>query len=111
MTIRQFGDKLRSSEIRKSLNVEPLLLRIERSQLRWFTHVSRISQERLSKQVLLVRIAGKRPIGRPRTRLLQHIESLDRNRLGPGPNKLKEVVVVVDRDVWRLNLEMLPRRL
>ena len=34
--------KVRSSEIRKSLNIEPLLLRIERSQLRWFDYVSRM---------------------------------------------------------------------
>ena len=38
-------NKVRSSEIRKSLNVEPLLLRIERFQLRWFGHVSRMPQE------------------------------------------------------------------
>ena len=38
-------NKVRSSEIRKSLNIEPLLLRIERSQLRWFGHVSRMPQE------------------------------------------------------------------
>jgi len=36
VTIR---DKVRSCEIRKALNVEPLL-RIKRSQLRWFGHVS-----------------------------------------------------------------------
>jgi len=35
-------NKVRSSEFRKFLNVEPLLLRIERSQLRWFGHVSRM---------------------------------------------------------------------
>ena len=46
------------SEIRKSLNIEPLLLRIERSQLRWFGHVSRMPQERLPKQALLAK--GKR---------------------------------------------------
>ena len=46
-------NKMRSSEIRKSLNIEPLLLRIERSQLRWFGHVSRMPQERLPKQALL----------------------------------------------------------
>ena len=45
-------DKVRSSEIRKSLNVDPLLLRIEKSQLRWFGHVSRMPQERLPKQSL-----------------------------------------------------------
>ena len=33
-------DKVRSCEIRKSLNVQPLT-RIERSQLRWFGHLSR----------------------------------------------------------------------
>ena len=31
-------DKIRSSESRKSLNIEPLLLQIERSQRRWFGH-------------------------------------------------------------------------
>ena len=46
-------NKVRSYEIRKSLNVEPLLLRIGRSQLRWFGHVSRMPQEKLPKQALL----------------------------------------------------------
>ena len=45
-------NKLRSSEIRKSLNIEPLLLRIERLQRRWFGHVSRMPQKRLPKQAL-----------------------------------------------------------
>jgi len=43
-------DKVRSSKIRKYLNIEPLLLRIEKSQLRWFGHVSRMSQKKLPKQ-------------------------------------------------------------
>ena len=61
-------NKVRSSEIRKSLNIEPLLLRIERSQLRWFGHVSRMPQERLPKQALHAEANGRRPVGRPRTR-------------------------------------------
>ena len=48
-------NKVRSSEIQKSLNIEPLLLRIERSQLIWFGHVSRMPQERLPKQALLAK--------------------------------------------------------
>ena len=60
-------NKVRSSEIRKSLNIEPLLLRIERSQLRWFGHVSRMPQERLTKQALHAKANGRRPVGRPRT--------------------------------------------
>ena len=57
-----------SSEIRKSLNIEPLLLRIEKSQLRWFGHVSRMLQDRLPKQALLAKANGRRPGGRPRPR-------------------------------------------
>ena len=52
-------NKARSSEIRKSLNIEPLLLRIERSQLRWFGHVSRMPQERLPKQALHAKAKGE----------------------------------------------------
>ena len=61
-------NKMRSSEIRKSLNIDPLLLRIERSQLKWFGHVSRMPQERLPKQALLAKANGRRPVGRPRSR-------------------------------------------
>jgi len=43
--------KVRCCEIRKEMKVQPLL-RIERSQLRWFSHVSRMSQERLMRQAL-----------------------------------------------------------
>ena len=57
-------NKVRSSEIRKSPNIEPLLLRIERSQLRWFGHVSRVPQERLPKQALLAKANERRPVGR-----------------------------------------------
>ena len=55
-------NKVRSSEIRKSLNIEPLLLRIERSQLRWFGHVSRMPRKRLPKHALLAKANGKRPV-------------------------------------------------
>ena len=57
-------NKVRSSEIRKSLKIDPLLLRIKRSQLRWFGHVSRMPQERLPKQALLTKANGRRPVGR-----------------------------------------------
>ena len=45
-------DKLRNTAIRESLKIESLLLRIERSPLRWFAHASRMPQERLPKQTL-----------------------------------------------------------
>jgi len=53
-------DKVRSCKIHEALNVKPLL-RKERSQLRWFGHVARMSQERLARHVLLATATGKRP--------------------------------------------------
>ena len=38
-------DNVKSADIRESLNVESLLLRLERSLLRWCGHVTRMSQE------------------------------------------------------------------
>ena len=46
-------NKVRSSETRKSLNIEPLLLRIERSQLRWFGHVSRMPRKKSPNKLYL----------------------------------------------------------
>ena len=62
-------NKLCSSAILKSLTIEPLLLRMEKSQLRWFGHVSRMPQERLCKQALLAKANWRRPVERSRTRL------------------------------------------
>ena len=57
--LRDWFDKVRNSEIWKSLNIEPLLLRIERSQLRWFGHVSRMPRERLPNKLYLPKQMGK----------------------------------------------------
>ena len=96
-------NKVRSSEIRKSLiKIEPLLLRIERSQLRWFGQV----WPWFAKQALLAKANGRRPVGRPRTRWTDHIEDLGWNCLGLRPSEMMEVME--DRKVWRLNLELLP---
>ena len=99
--------KVRSSEIRKSPNIEPLLLGTERSQLRWFGNVSRMLQERLPKQALLAKANGRRPVGRRRTRWTNYIEDLGWNRLGLHPSDVMEVME--DCEVWRLNFELLPR--
>ena len=102
-------NKVRSSEIRKSLNIEPLLFRIERSQLKWFGRVSRMPQERRPKQALLAKANGRRPVGRLRTRWTDYIEDLVWNYLGLHPSETVEVVE--DREVWRLNFELLPSQL
>ena len=99
-------NKVRSFEILKSLNIEPLVLRIERSQLRWFDHISRMPQQKLSKQAVLAKVNGRRSVGRPRTRWTNYIEYLEWNRLELHPSEMMDVME--DRVVWRLNLELLP---
>ena len=98
-------NKVRSSEIRKSLNIEQSLFPIERLQLGWFGYVSRMPQEKLSKQALLAKANGRRAVGRPRTRWTNFIEDLWWNRLGLCPSKMMDVME--DSVMWRLNLELL----
>ena len=45
-------DRVRSSVTRERLGVEPLLLRLERRQLRWFGHLVRMPLKRLPGKVL-----------------------------------------------------------
>jgi len=80
-------DKKHRAEIRKGRDVNPLL-RIGRSHLRWFGHVTRMSQERLAKQVLLAKPTGKYSRSRPRTRWPDYISDLTWSRLGVDPGKL-----------------------
>ena len=98
-------NKVRSSEVQKSLSIKPLL-QIKRSQLRWFSHVGRMPRERLPKQALLAKANGRRPVGRPRTRWTNYIEDLRWNRLVLHPSELMDVME--DREMWRLNLQLLP---
>ena len=98
-------NKVRGCEIRNSLNIKPLLLRIERSRVRWFDRVNRMPQERLPKQALLAKANWRRPVGRPRTRWNNYIVNREWNRLGLHPSEMMEVME--DREVWRLSLELL----
>ena len=66
-----------------------------------------MTQERLPKHVLLAKANGGRPFKQPRARWANYIRDLGWNRLGIHPSKMKDVIK--DREVWWLNLELLPR--
>ncbi|KAK3548003.1 hypothetical protein QTP70_001912 [Hemibagrus guttatus] len=61
-------DRVRSSVTREELGVEPLLLHIERGQLRWLGHLFRMPPGSLPGEVFRACPTGKRSRGRPRTR-------------------------------------------
>ena len=89
-------DKVKSADIRESLNIESLLLRLERSQLRWYGHVTQMSQERTAKTPLCSTPIGRRPTGRPRTLWRDYVEDLSWSRLGIPAEHLS--FVAEDRD-------------
>ncbi|KAI3352505.1 hypothetical protein L3Q82_005456 [Scortum barcoo] len=61
---RSLRDRVRSSVTREELGVEPLLLRIERSQLRWLGHLFRMPPGRLPREVFQACPTGRRPLGK-----------------------------------------------
>ena len=84
-----------SSKIRKSPNIEPLLLQIERSQLRSFGHAGHVKLNASGKtpqtsSILLAKANEERPVGRPRARWTNYIDGLLWNRLGLHPSKMME---------------------
>jgi len=66
-------DRARRSDIWRELRVEPLLLRIERSQLRWFGHLIRMPPGCLPLEDFRARPIGRRPWGRHRTHWRDYI--------------------------------------
>ncbi|KAK3528527.1 hypothetical protein QTP70_001730 [Hemibagrus guttatus] len=84
-------DRVRSSVTREELGVEPLLLHIERGQLRWLGHLFRMPPGRLPGEVFRACPTGKRPWGRPRTRWRDYVFRLAWERLRVPPEELEEV--------------------
>ena len=64
------------------------------------------ASERLPKQALHAKANVRRAAGRPRIRWTNYIEDLGWNRLGLHPSGM--MYVMEDREVWQLNLELLP---
>ncbi len=105
---RSLRDRVRSSVTREELRVEPLLLHIERGQLRWLGHLFRMPPGRLPRKVFRARPTGRRPRGRPRTRWRDYVSRLAWERLGVPPEELEEVSR--EREVWASLLRLLPPR-
>ncbi|KAK3542195.1 hypothetical protein QTP86_017365 [Hemibagrus guttatus] len=105
---RSLRDRVRSSVTREELGVEPLLLHIERGQLRWLGHLFRMPPGRLPGEVFRACPTGKRPRGRPRTRWRDYVFRLAWERLRVPLEELEEVAR--EREVWASLLRLLPPR-
>ncbi|KAK3539665.1 hypothetical protein QTP70_011111 [Hemibagrus guttatus] len=101
-------DKVRSPVTREGLGVEPLLLHIERGQLRWLGHLFWMHLGRLPGEVFWACPTRKRPRRRPRTHWRDYVSRLAWERLGVPPEELAEVSG--EREVWASLLRLLPPR-
>ncbi len=108
MAARSLRDRVRSSVTREELGVEPLLLHIERSQLRWLGHLYQMPLVRLPRGVFQACPTWRRPRGRPRTRWSDYVTRLAWERLGVLLEELEEVSG--EREVWASLLRLLPPR-
>ena len=98
---------VRGSVIHEELRVEPLLLCVERSQLKWFGHLVRMPLGCLPREVFQAHPA-RRAWGRLRIRWRDYISTLAWERLRIPQSELANVAG--ERDVWGPLLELLPQR-
>ncbi|TWW78263.1 hypothetical protein D4764_11G0003840 [Takifugu flavidus] len=106
--VEEFKDRVRSSAIWEELGVEPLLLCVERSQMRWLGHLVWMFPGRLTGEVFRAFPSGRRPPEGPRTRWRDYVSQLVWERLGIPPDELEEVTG--EREVWASLLRLLPPR-
>ena len=97
--------ELKDTEICQSLNIERLLLRIERSQLRWYGHVTHMSHERTAKQLIDALPRDQRSRGRLRARWRNYVKDLAWSRFEILPAELP--LIAGDGDAWRFQLKLL----
>ena len=108
------SDRVRNDFVREECGAnESVKVKIKRSMLRWFGHIERMNDERLTKKVYVARIDGCRGRGRPRKVWMDQIseianewdiQSHDKRRACMKKimtlNEMKEVCK--DRKKWRL---------
>uniref|UniRef100_A0A8D8R0B7 Endonuclease-reverse transcriptase n=1 Tax=Cacopsylla melanoneura TaxID=428564 RepID=A0A8D8R0B7_9HEMI len=85
-------DRIRNEEIRRSVDVEKLQDKIERSRLKWYGHMQRMNEERIPKNIFNQQIEGRRRRGRPRMRWRDMIERHTEKRRRPKEGHGRRII-------------------
>ena len=93
-------DRRRNADVQEELDVEPILIFVERSQLRWYGHVMRMDMERYPLRYYLWTPRGTRPRGRPRKRWKDGIREAIATR-GETMETIEDEERYSDRTQWR----------
>lgn len=91
-------DRIRNETYRQQLKIKPICDIIMEGQLRWFGHVCRMPEERLTKRVYETKVQGKNKKGRPRRTWNDGIKE-EAEKKGIPWEGIKEMTQ--DRRKWR----------
>jgi hypothetical protein len=105
--------KLHNEELHNLYSSPDIIRQVKSRRMRWAGHVARVGEERKVYKVLVGKLEGKRPLGRPRRRWEDGIR-MDLREIGLGC--VDWIRLAQDRDRWRavvsavMNLRVLAPR-
>ena len=66
-------DRIPNDTVRARMRVAPISDKLKEGRLRWFGHVVRREKETVAGRVYSMKVEGKRPRGRPKTRWMDSV--------------------------------------
>ncbi|KAJ4432511.1 hypothetical protein ANN_21131 [Periplaneta americana] len=90
--------KLHNAELHALYSSPDIIMNIKSRRLRWVGHVARMGESRNTYRVLVGRLEGKRPLGRPRRRWEDNIK-MDLREVGYDDGDW--INLAQNRDLWR----------
>jgi hypothetical protein len=99
----------KKDDIREQLKVDDIKNDIERNRLKWYGHVMRVADDRIPKRTLEMKLRGRRPRGRPRTRWMDQVMR-DVEKRGRKWTQVKQDREWEERDRWRFLCNSRPKK-
>ena len=97
-------DRIRNEEVRRRAGIGmELASRVDQRVLRWFGHVERMDESRLSRRVMMAEVSGGRVRGRPRFGWMEGVKVAMGNR---GLTVEAARRCARDRNEWRALVRM-----
>ena len=90
--------RLHNEELNDLYSSPNIVRVIKWRRMRWAGHVARMGEEREVYRLLVGKLEGRRPLGRPRRRWVDNVR-MDLQEVGFG--YMDWIVLAQDRDSWR----------